>query len=82
MWNSNHCFCMNIFNISDNIQNKQTSGTRKSRNGYLKIDNNKTEKPKIYMSSLEEKLIYDYPDRFEVYSVEGEFKRLERTEYK
>lgn len=69
-------------NVSDNIQNKQTSGTRKSRNGYLKTDNNRTEKPKIYMSSLEEKLIYDYPDRFEVYSVEGEFKRLERTEYK
>ena len=39
-------------------------------------------KPKIYMSSIEDRLIYDYPDRFEVYIIEGETKRLDRTEYK
>ena len=34
------------------------------------------------MSALEDRLIYDYPDRFEIYVVEGNSKRLERTEYK
>lgn len=40
------------------------------------------EKAKVYMSALEDRLIYEYPDRFEVYVVEDNDKLLERIEFK
>ena len=40
------------------------------------------EKAKVYMSALEDRLIYEYSDRFEVYVVEDNGKRLERIEFK
>lgn len=47
---------------------------------------NKTYKPrekaKVYMSALEDRLIYEYSDRFEVYVVEDNGKLLERIEFK
>ena len=63
------------------VKNKDT-GYRKSEYGYRNDVYTKYAKPKIYMSALEDRLIYDYPDRFEIYVVEGNSKRLERTEYK
>lgn len=39
--------------------------------------------PAIYMSALEpDTLIHDYPDRFEVYKLDGGKKTLDRIEYK
>lgn len=40
------------------------------------------ERPKVYMSGLEDRLIYEYSDRFEVYIVDDDVKTLERIEFK
>ena len=40
------------------------------------------ERPKVYMSGLEDRLIYEYSDRFEVYIVDDDAKTLERIEFK
>lgn len=40
------------------------------------------EKAKVYMSGLEDRLIYEYSDRFEVYIVRDNGKLLERIEFK
>ena len=67
--------------IGNRNENK-TKNTSGNRDRDRIVNSPYKTKPKIYMSSIEDRLIYDYPDRFEVYIIEGETKRLDRTEYK
>lgn len=59
-------------------------GTRKSYYGHLDDDYSDGEViPKIYMSALEKDvLVHEYPDRFEVYKLDGGKKTLDRIEYR
>ncbi len=61
-----------------------SKGNRKSDYGYLDDDYSSGEViPQIYMSALEKDvLVHEYPDRFEVYKLDGGKKTLDKIEYK
>ncbi len=74
-------------NFKDGYKSTLKKDGEKSENGLqnIKVEEPKStniEKPKVYFSEMQNRLVHEYKDRFEVFIVKGKEQILEKVEYK